>query len=424
MRDRPRPAPPRHTIDETAAAALAAAAAGIARLDQALTGHPLAPAVLHRARLAAVRQAAAADGHLIDPWHLAAILEGLRLRMDPSLAPAERGAIFDAARHALAQYQWLVAPDPAQEAAIAAAGAVLAASPGGTPLLIAAHGLHAWLSGAGGADGAGGAGGAGEGGADRAPSGDRPAVGNRPPLGGDRRAGRAALLRFWPAHGLLRLPYPLLAAAALRPDTPWAPAAWVPAFLDALAAEAADGLQLLTTLERTWRTARARAAGPRATSRAAAAIDVLATTPLVSATALGQALGMAVNNAAALLERFRADGIAVEVTHRSKRRLYGLAGLAPLRAATAPPRRPEPGRGRGRPRLLPPAAEVAAPPPPLPPLGPLERRAFDERGLAAAMAFADQAIRHARHVLGQGDNGADVADVADVAAAERHSTVV
>jgi hypothetical protein len=29
-----------------------------------------------------VRRQAAVDGHAIDPWHLAAVLEGLRLRMD------------------------------------------------------------------------------------------------------------------------------------------------------------------------------------------------------------------------------------------------------------------------------------------------------------------------------------------------------
>jgi hypothetical protein len=79
-----------------------------------------------------------------------------------------------------------------------------------------------------------------------------------------------------------------------------------------------------------------------------AAIDVLAAAPLVSATSLGKSLGMATQNATALLDRFCADGIALEVTHRSKRRLYGLTALAPLRDGVAPLRRPEPGRGRGR----------------------------------------------------------------------------
>jgi hypothetical protein len=60
---------------------------------------------------------------------------------------------------------------------------------------------------------------------------------------------------------------------------------------------------------------------------------------------------MAVKNASRLLEEFCATGIAVEVTHRSKRRLFGLSDLAPMREAARPPYRPEPGRGPGRPRL-------------------------------------------------------------------------
>ncbi|MEA2768809.1 MAG: hypothetical protein QOD93_1771, partial [Acetobacteraceae bacterium] len=87
------------------------AAGAIARLDQALAFHPLRPAVLYRARLEAARHAAAVDGTGIDPWHLAAVLEGLRLRMDPSLAMRDRGSLFEAARHACDQYQWLVTPD-------------------------------------------------------------------------------------------------------------------------------------------------------------------------------------------------------------------------------------------------------------------------------------------------------------------------
>ena len=54
-----------------------------------------------------------------------------------------------------------------------------------------------------------------------------------------------------------------------------------------------------------------------------AAVDLLAAAPLVSATSLAAGLGMAVNNAAQLLEAFCAAGIAIEVTHRSKRRCSG-----------------------------------------------------------------------------------------------------
>jgi hypothetical protein len=359
------------------AAALARAAGAIARLDQALAFHPLLPAVLYRARLEAARRAAAVDGTGIDPWHLAAVLEGLRLRMDPNLAMRDRGSLFDAARHACDQYQWLVTPDFDQEGEVQAAEKVLAAAPGATPLLAGANGLHAWIG------GGGHTGGNGHGG------------------GGDRRAGRAALIRFWQREKLLRTPFPLIAAASLRAEASWAPADWIPAFLAALAEEAEDGLQLLQTLERAWFAARSQAAGRRSTSRAGAAIDVLAAAPLVSATSLGKALGMATQNAAHLLGRFCADGIAIEVTHRSKRRLYGLAALAPLRDGVAPPRRPEPGRGRGRPPILPVEDVIVDPPPPLPPLTPLQRGSLDYSGLDAAMEFADEAIRNARRAFGQ-----------------------
>jgi hypothetical protein len=67
---------------------------------------------------------------------------------------------------------------------------------------------------------------------------------------------------------------------------------------------------------------------------------------------------MAVKNAAQLPDRFCADGIVIEETHRSKRRSFGLTTLAP-------PRRPEPGRGRGRPPHLAIEPVVVEPPPSL-----------------------------------------------------------
>ena len=111
-------------------------------------------------------------------------------------------------------------------------------------------------------------------------------------------------------------------------------------------------------MERRWISARAAVAGRRRTSRAVLAVDVLAAAPLLSATTLAAAIGMSVKNAIALLDGFLAAGIVVEVTHRAKRRLFGLAGLAPLRDQVAPPRRPEPGRGRGRPPIQDVAAET------------------------------------------------------------------
>ena len=81
----------------------------------------------------------------------------------------------------------------------------------------------------------------------------------------------------------------------------------------------------------------------------AAAVDVLAAAPVLSATTLARVLGIAVKNAIRILDTLVAADIAIEVTHRSKRRLFGLQGLTPLRDVVQPPYRPEPGRGRGRP---------------------------------------------------------------------------
>src|SRR5262252_3739992 len=113
-------------VQADATASLARAAAAFARLDQALSGHPLLPAFLYRARLDAIRRQAAVDGHMIDPWHLAALIEGLRLRMDHELRVVDRGEIFGAARQAFDLHQWLTAPDFDQEGAVQRAAAALA----------------------------------------------------------------------------------------------------------------------------------------------------------------------------------------------------------------------------------------------------------------------------------------------------------
>ena len=294
------------------------AASMIARLDSALAAHPLCPAWAWRARLDAIRHQAAVDGQAIDPWRLAALIEGVRLRLDHMPALIDRGMLFAAAQHAFGLYRWFAAPDPAQRQAIQQATDHLETVGGAhSPLLGAALGVHAWLD----------------------------AGGERPPI-------RAALALYWQRRGVTALPCPLLTgAAALGAEIPWAREAWTGHFLAALAQEAADGLALLAQLERHWFAARTAVAGRRRDSRAAAAIDILAAAPLVSATTLGQALGMATNNATRLLDGFVRLGVASEVTHRSKRRLYGLKHLAPLREAAAPPRRPVPGRRRGRPSM-------------------------------------------------------------------------
>jgi len=346
------------------AVALANAAASIARLDEALAGHPLQRAFLYRARLDAVRRQATVDGRLIDPWQLAAVLEGLRLRMDGALRIIERGETFEAARHALTLHQWLVEPDFDQEGEVQRAARHLAGfvRDGGTPLLAAAEGMHAWLEN----------------------------NGTRPPI-------RAALIRFWVRHHVFRIPVPLTGDAALKADAPEAREAWTIHFLSTLAAEAADARDLLVALERPWFAARASVAGRRRDSRAIAAVDLLAALPLLSATTLARGLGLAVKNAIGLLDGLVAGGVAVEVTHRAKRRLFGLAGVAPLAAVVRPPERPDPGRGRGRPPLI--AETLAGAPAPLPPLSRIERQRFDYSDLEAAMAHADQVTRDTRQAL-------------------------
>ena len=347
------------------AAALAGAASAVARLDQALAGHPLAQAFLHRARLDAVRQQAAVDGHLIDPWHLAATIEGLRLRMDPYVRIIDRADILEKAKTALTLHQWIVEPDFDQEGEVQRAEAVLARQPASLPPLIAAaQGFRDWIE-----------------------------------SGETRPAMRSALVRFWRKRWLLRLPVPLTGAAALGSEQSWDQDQWLPAFFWAIAREAADGLDLLTTMERAWFDARRGIAGRRKDSHDAAAVDVLAAAPVLSATTLARVLGIAVKNAIRILDTLVAADIAIEVTHRSKRRLFGLHGLTPLRDVVQPPYRPEPGRGRGRPPNLRFDDEVADPPPLLP-LTPIERRAFDYSALEEAMTHLDAVVRQSRHNLG------------------------
>ena len=88
--------PPRGAtpLSRILASDLEPAAAALAPLDSALAAHPLAPAWAYRARLAAVCLQAAVDGTAIDPWHLAALLAGVRPRLDRAPAPIDRSAIF------------------------------------------------------------------------------------------------------------------------------------------------------------------------------------------------------------------------------------------------------------------------------------------------------------------------------------------
>jgi hypothetical protein len=117
---------------------------------------------------------------------------------------------------------------------------------------------------------------------------------------------------------------------------------------------------------------------------------------------------MATSNATRLLDGFVVLGVASEVSHRAKRRLYGLTDLAPLREVAARPRRPLPGRRPGRPSGAGVAegAEHEAPETapallPSPPLSPFAHREFDFSDLDRWLDLTEQAIRRVQRVLEQ-----------------------
>ena len=192
---------------------------------------------------------------------------------------------------------------------------------------------------------------------------------------------------------------PLTGPRSLSSDAPTEKAAWVRAFLEALASEALDDHQLLVDLEREWVAARSGVGDRRRNSRAALAIDVLAAAPLLSATTLAGAIGMSIRRAIDLLDGFVRDELVVEVTHRAKRRLFALHGLTPLRDETAPPRRPQPGRRPGRPSNEMIEAEGPTPVPTRPALSPLAWAAFDYSLLEESMAQLENVVRQTRRSL-------------------------
>jgi hypothetical protein len=383
---RPPPAASHNLLDRfgNIAGALEQAAAAIAKLGALLVGHPLTPAWLWRSRLEAVRRQAMADGRSIDPWHLAAIIEGMRFRMDRAQAIIDRGAIFEAARHALSLWRWYARPDEVQLQAIEGASAALAASQSPSPLLAAAFGVRCWLDEHGWS----------------AQNDGRPAL-------------RAALAQYWQSRGLMHVAAPLLSGTrAFRGDAPKRVEAWVAAFLGSLTEEAEAGLALLRLIEREWFAARSAVCDRRRDSHALAAVDVMAAAPVVSATSLARGLDIAIKNAAALLDSFVARGIAIEVTHRSKRRLFGLKHLAPLREEALPPRRARRAGGstrRGKAARWPAAAlpdpEYSEAGDAMPPLrqrlalSRLEKVEVELTGLDDWMREADQVIRRSQAIL-------------------------
>jgi hypothetical protein len=126
---------------------------------------------------------------------------------------------------------------------------------------------------------------------------------------------------------------------------------------------------------------------------------VLAAAPVLSATTLARILGIAVKNAIRILDALVKAEIAIEVAHRAKRRLFALRGLDSLQRVVQPPYRPDGNRGRGRPRHEITEDVPDEAPPPLPPLTPVERRAFDYTALEEAMAHLDAVVRTSRIAL-------------------------
>ncbi|MBO1326184.1 hypothetical protein K2X14_14665 [Acetobacter sp. TBRC 12305] len=302
------------------AAVLTRTATLCGQLDQWLHRHPLREVILFRARLEAARNCAAVDGFLVDPWYLAAVLEGLRPRIRGQDV-FERGNEVDAAHATFEQYQWLARPTGLQREAIAQAmDAIKPFTQVVGPLLGGALAFRQWIE-------------AGHG---------------RAPL-------RGALVRLWCEEGLLRTALPLTGAAAFRSGTSWTARTWVPCWLRAIGDEAEVIRDMTRTLEASWHQARLQAGDQRRNSRASAAIDVIAAHPVISATSLAARLSMSIKAACLLLERFLERGLIVEVTHRSARRLFALRDMAPLREAVQPRPKAMPGRKRGRPR----ASDVA-----------------------------------------------------------------
>ena len=330
-----------------------------------LKGHPLLPAILYRAQLEAARRCAAVDGEAIDPWSLAALLAGLRLQLGRAETIAERGAMFSAARHAMVVHSWLANPDFDQEGDIRLAEAMLAERERQDPWRAAAMALRDWVE-----------------------------------MGRPRMAMRAAIVRHWHRHGLMPPGVPLVGAASLMADETWDLEQWLPAFYRTLANEADEIANLASRLDYAWRGARVALQGYRRSSHAPALVDLLAAAPMLSSSAVAAMLDIAPKNAIRLLDELQADGVIIEVSRRAKRRLYALPNMAPLRETVAAPKRPEFGRGRGRPpaTILAPDMEEAAPIQATQ-AAPIGRFNFDYGGLDAAMAELEATTRKTRSAL-------------------------
>ena len=361
--------------------ALEAAAIAVGRLDAALAGNPLRRAWTFWSELDAARRHAEADGRKVELFRLAAHLHGLPLRLGDTASAPERGREIAGLNYAIELRSWMAAPDAGQSALRDAALDSLRACGRGQPALIAAaRGMLDWLAGLG----------------------SRPAIRTAVPL--------YLRDRGITIHALAAV----TGGDALRAG-PEDPDGFTVRFLEAVRRKAADGRDRLLTMEREWREARLRVdhrAGGRSNSRLPAAVDLLAASPLLSISALAEALGCSVEGASRMLDALVGLEIAAEVTGRTgrgARRLYGLKRLLPIRAETTAVQRRARGGQRGRPKrvLIPPFAELASRPdegavaPDPKPVEParLAPVSFDFDALDRLIAAADERTRGVRRLL-------------------------
>src|SRR4051794_21460603 len=184
---------------------------------------------------------------------------------------------------------------------------------------------------------------------------------------GSRPAIRAAVPLYLRDRGITIHILPAVTGGDALRAGPDDPDGFTVRFLETVQREAVDGRDLLLTMEREWRQARLRVdhrAGARSNSRLPAAVDLLAASPLLSISALAEALGCSVEGASRMLEALVRLEVAAEVTGRTgrgARRLYGLRRLLPIRAETTATRRRASEGQRGRPKrvLTAPFAELA-----------------------------------------------------------------
>jgi hypothetical protein len=361
--------------------ALEDAAVAIGRLDAALAGNPLRRAWTFWSELDAARRHAEADGRKVDLFRLTAHLHGLPLRLGDTTSAPERGREIAGLNYAIELRSWMAAPDPDQQRLRDIALDSLRDCGDGQPALVTtAHGMLAWLTG----------------------QGSRPAI-------------RAAVPLYLRDRGTtIHALAAVTGGDALRagPDDP---DRFTVRFLDAVRREATDSRDMLLTMEREWRGARLRVnhrAGARSNSRLPAAVDLLAASPLLSITALAEALGCSVEGAARMLDALVQLEVAAEVTGRTgrgARRLYGLRRLLPIRAETTAVQRRAKGGPRGRPKrvLTAPFAELADDtgaaevPPDAEPAEPTRLTAvsFDFDALDRLIAAADERTRGVRRLL-------------------------